>query len=446
MDGFSPKGEPKFNLPSSARSLLQDEYKEAFDRLQEHCGFLDQKIASLTHKFLALENALKAEQRIREALEEELATQKNQSKQPIQTDFQFLDNMSHELRTPLNGILGMAQLMLDLTRSPEIQEHTLSILESGKHLERIIGSLLDYSKLQNSELPLETEEFNVRQLLEDICSSYANEAHQKSIGLYLDVDKSVNAHIVSDRQRIRQVIEILLDNALKFTTEGNITLKANIVTIEEDDQQSIAPTPMLSIWVQDTGIGFSKDQLTSIYQPFWQADNSNARKYGGLGIGLALCKSLVTHLGGTIQHQSDVGDGTTGFISLPLDELITLQPAEVPEEIKQLTVGFYHLDKTNQSILSQHFASLGISLEKIDDLEKLTARTPAVDVLLVQHKEDLVQSLQNYLNTSRKTILPILMGITHPISSLPASTKDILLALALQFIFWKCKGLSPYHP
>jgi two-component system sensor histidine kinase/response regulator len=221
---------------------------------------------------------------------------------------QFLANVSHEVRTPLNGLLGLLQL-IDPAELPEPQDEYLrEVHKSGRSLLAIVNDLLDLSKIEAGEMRLESVAFDVISTTEEIAMNYASAAHAKGIELITQIDPDVPSEVCGDPLRLRQVISNLLNNALKFTKEGEV-----VVGVRVRDR---GPWHVdLEVRVTDTGLGVSKEQAESIFRPFSQADTSTTREYGGTGLGLPICLQLVELMGGELQLRSTIGSGSTFFFN-----------------------------------------------------------------------------------------------------------------------------------
>lgn len=218
---------------------------------------------------------------------------------------QFLANMSHEIRTPMNGLMGILQL-LEFTGLSEEQSELVEISKSSAYsLLSTLNAILDYSKIEEKMVVFENIEFNVAQLMAEVKSLFYPSARNKKIGFNTLISSNVPEILVGDSFRIKQVLNNLVGNAIKFTSEGEINVMVECVQCSESNKVEI------EFQVQDTGIGISENALETIFERFSQADTSNTRKYGGTGLGLAICKGLAEQMGGRVLIDSQVGKGTT---------------------------------------------------------------------------------------------------------------------------------------
>jgi two-component system sensor histidine kinase/response regulator len=246
---------------------------------------------------------------------------------------QFLANVSHEVRTPLNGILGLLQL-IDSSALPKPQDDYLrEVHKSGRSLLAIVNDLLDLSKIEAGEMRLESVAFDLISMTEEIAVNYASAAHAKGIELITEIGPHVPSEVCGDPLRLRQVISNLVNNALKFTREGEV-----IVGIRSRDR---GPWHVdLEIRISDTGVGISEDRTESIFRPFAQADASTTREYGGTGLGLPICRQLVELMGGDLQLRSTVGTGSTFFFDarFELEEQLSEELRAVTEALAGMKV------------------------------------------------------------------------------------------------------------
>lgn len=224
---------------------------------------------------------------------------------------EFLANMSHEIRTPLNGILGFTHLLQKSELTPRQLDYLGTIEKSADNLLGIINEILDFSKIEAGKLVLDSIPFNLRDLIQDTLTILAPAAHAKQLELLSLVYRDTPLSLVGDPLRLKQILTNLVSNAIKFTREGTIVVRAML----EDDQDE---TVQLRISVQDTGIGLSPQDVRTLFQAFSQADNSLSRQPGGTGLGLVISKRLIEQMGGEIGVDSTPGEGSQFWISLNL--------------------------------------------------------------------------------------------------------------------------------
>jgi PAS domain S-box-containing protein len=247
-------------------------------------------------------------------LELELATEKAQEANIAKSN--FLATMSHEIRTPLNGVLGLAQLLTDTNLNKDQRKKVDTILSSGQILLAIINDVLDMSKIEAGGLELEETLFNLKDLIATIATPFQSLAEDK--GLKLRVTDAAHSNILlkGDPVRLRQILWNLLSNAIKFTKEGSVTLTTSTDYKDESDPlDSKIRTLLFS--VSDTGTGISPDRIESIFDAFTQEDSTITRKFGGTGLGLSIVKQLTEMMGGTINVESTLGEGTTFSAAIP---------------------------------------------------------------------------------------------------------------------------------
>ncbi|MGZ5075427.1 MAG: response regulator [Methylobacter sp.] len=299
--------------------------------------------------------------------------------QAAKSKSEFLANMSHEIRTPMNGVLGMLDLLQDTSLSREQWDLVDIAANSAESLLTIINDVLDFSKLEAGKIELERIEFNLPDLVEEVCTLLSSRAHSKGLELNCFLPANLPQRCHGDPTRIRQVLTNLIGNAVKFTEKGEVSVKVSAP--EQDDAR-------FHFEVKDTGIGIGAEAQARLFQAFSQADSSTSRRYGGTGLGLSISKDLVVLMGGGIGVESSLGQGANFWFTLPLVPVDSDSPA--PQ------VNFYGKralivddNATNRMILNHHLSAWGFTLNEVDngpaalvELEAAVLRDEPYDLLL----------------------------------------------------------------
>lgn len=270
---------------------------------------------------------------------------------------EFLANMSHEIRTPMNGIIGMTELLLGTKMTHKQKNYAHTVAKSADSLLNIINDILDFSKIESGKLDLEPIQFDLMTLVEDVAELLAVKAKEKAIELIVRYVPGTPHFLVGDPGRIRQIINNLAGNAIKFTEKGHV-----LITVEaEESVPENEHSSTIKISIKDTGIGIPKSAQDLIFDKFSQADNSTTRKFGGTGLGLAISKQLTEMMSGELAVESRSGEGSTFSFTMKLendvDEKIEINAIKNLQGLRALLVDDIAI---NGELLGEHFHTLGM--------------------------------------------------------------------------------------
>lgn len=292
---------PLARLANAAQRIAAGQFKVSLPQASpDETGQLVAAFAQMRDAVLERERSLHAARDRAEAL--------------AQAKSEFLANTSHEIRSPMNGVLGMLELLGKSELSAAQRQYVDSAYRSGEHLMTVLNDILDLSKVEAGRMRLEAVDFHLLQLLQDLIDLFGGPARQKHIHLTWELGGDVPHWLRGDKTRLWQVLSNLMGNAIKFTEQGEV----RVAVYRENGPYRFE--------VQDTGVGIEAPALGRIFDPFEQADSSTTRRYGGTGLGLALCRQLIELMGGEIDVQSTPGRGSRFWFTLPLEE------AQAPEQ------------------------------------------------------------------------------------------------------------------
>lgn len=276
---------------------------------------------------------------------------------------EFLANMSHEIRTPMNGVIGMLELVLDTPLTPLQTDYLQTALQSAEALLSLLNDILDFSKIEAGRLELEKINFNLRHLVEDVAYTLAKRAQDKGLEMACLVQSDLASELLGDPGRLRQILVNLIGNAIKFTHQGEIVVRAEKIAETTTDAT-------IRFSVQDTGIGIPADRQKAIFDRFTQADGSTSRKYGGTGLGLAICKQLVEAMGGNIGVESTLGVGSTFWFEICFEKAKsgkqdTAPLFRKPNRLSEARILIVDDNQTNRMILMKNVEALGCRADAV---------------------------------------------------------------------------------
>jgi signal transduction histidine kinase/FixJ family two-component response regulator len=347
-----------------------------FTRKVERTG--DDELARLGDAFNDLLSRLDVKDRHLRQTMGELVAARDAAEAANRLKSQFLANMSHEIRTPLNGLLAMTQVMA-LEDLGEVQHERLDVIRSsGQALLSILNDVLDVSKIEAGKLELEVGEFDTEAVLHSAYAAFAAVADKKGLTLSLDVDKDAQGLRAGDAQRLGQILNNLISNALKFTQTGGVRIAAH--------GEGPGGAEGLRLSVSDTGIGIAEAARPLLFKKFSQADSSTTRRFGGTGLGLAICQELSELMGGRIWLDSIEGEGSTFHVFLPLGRVCAVQsaapqaaPAPQPARVGSVRVLAAEDNATNQLVLKTILDIFGVELTLVDNGRKAVEAWAAGD-------------------------------------------------------------------
>ncbi len=346
-------------------SIIHDFQKHSESLRKKHQSLIEQLNVE-AQKSESANIELKNEIAEKKKTEGSLIKARDQAENALKAKSEFLATMSHEIRTPMNGVLGMTELLSGTDLSNKQKRFTETIHKSGSALLTIINDILDFSKIEAGKLELNNSVFDLRLLLEDIGTMFAEQAHRKNLNLSCIYPADGHAMFRGDPERIRQILTNLIGNAIKFTEKGEILCKVELIEQNSNDF-------LVRFRVQDTGIGIHTDAQGKIFDSFSQADNTTTRKFGGTGLGLAISKMLVKLMKGKIGVKSQAGRGSIFWFAIPLmkEAAVTQSLSQtLPQNFSHFRVMIADANPTSRQVLEQQLDNWDLDYYSIDNGKK----------------------------------------------------------------------------
>lgn len=309
----------------------------------------------------------------------------------------FLANMSHEIRTPLNGVLGFLQLLEDTNPSVEQKDFIADAQVSAEILIQIINEILDFSKIEAGKLKTDNISFDVRSVVEDVTVVNISSAYKKGLDLSSLICSDVPQNVFGDPSRVKQILNNLVSNAIKFTQEGDVAIYVNLVSQDSENAT-------ITFSVKDTGIGIPNDKFQLIFDSFSQADVSTTRKYGGTGLGLSISQKLAELMGGRISLESKIGEGSVFTVTLPF-KVDTRQPENIDntyELLKGSRVLFVSKAATDLKIINYYLSEMNCIVKEAsthEDAMRIINEEPCFSTIIVDY------NIQNMTDVKLSTIV-----------------------------------------
>ena len=289
-----------FLLKEGADRISKSDYQTKIDLSStDELGMLAVSLNEMSDMLLQTTASLEEKNRRLITTQKEMEKARDKALESSRLKTEFLSNMSHEIRTPMNAVTGFTDMLLYTNLDEDQINYAKKIKVNGEALLSLINDILDFSKIEAGELEIEKITFDIKLLAHEVCNLIRSKYKSKPIKIITRISERISFLVTGDPQRYRQVLNNLMDNAFKFTESGEIELAIDIED-EKDDRIKIHAA------IRDTGIGIPKDKLETIFAPFQQADGSTTRKYGGIGLGLSICKRISNHMDGDVWAESPV--------------------------------------------------------------------------------------------------------------------------------------------
>jgi PAS domain S-box-containing protein len=326
----------------------------------------------------------------RKAAEEAIRTAHDRAIEAADVKSQFLATMSHEIRTPINAVVGMSELMLQTPLSDEAREYAVTVRDSAESLLAIVNDILDFSKIEAGHMELESIPFAPVVAVENATDILAAAARKKGLSLSTYVAPDVPHHVLGDADRLRQVLLNLIGNAVKFTAQGSVTVRAVVDRVDKVDGQR---TATLRFSVTDTGAGIAPEAADRLFEPFRQADQSTRRRYGGTGLGLSISRRIVELMGGKIGFDSSLGRGSTFWFTVPFTRVEDDPAVDRGDALRSARILVLDQEAVARQVVDQYLfawgavaSSTGNAAHALELAKAAAARGSVFDIVVVDRR------------------------------------------------------------
>ena len=363
-------------VPAHVRVLeiLSSQMAIAIENARIHCH-LDQLVRTRTAELESANDKLHREIAERIEIAAALKVAREEAVAATQAKSDFLARMSHEIRTPMNAVIGLAELILRTDLTPKQRDYVKKLGSSANVLLVIINDILDFSKIEAGHMTVESLPFDLREVLDNLSNVVVGQAEEKGLEVLFECQAGIPGQLLGDPLRLGQVLINLAGNAVKFTERGEVVVGVHRLSGEENRAS-------LRFSVRDTGIGLSREQLASLFQPFHQADGSITRRFGGTGLGLAISRQLVELMGGQLHVDSVAGEGATFWFDLPcladdVPQAAAPAPLPAPQALINRRVLVVDDNATSRTILDSMLTRRGFAVDSADSGEAALAMIAA---------------------------------------------------------------------